>query len=121
MLFRSDAYAAADIVVARAGGISLSELTALGKAAIIIPYPHATNQHQDHNARTLAEAGAAVVIPDKKLDGESLTMELNNLLNDPDRLQEMARKSKELGRPDAAARIAAWAEQLVAKKQQRRI
>jgi UDP-N-acetylglucosamine--N-acetylmuramyl-(pentapeptide) pyrophosphoryl-undecaprenol N-acetylglucosamine transferase len=116
-----DAYAAADIVVARAGGISLSELTALGKAAIIVPYPHATNQHQDHNARTLAEAGAAVVIPDKELDGKILTVELSNLLNDPVRLQAMARKSKELGRPDAAARIAAWAEQLVAKKQRRRI
>ncbi len=115
-----DAYAAADIVVGRAGGISLSELTALGKAAIIVPYPYATNQHQDHNARTLAEAGAAVVIPDRELDGAHLLRELDCLLNEPERLAEMARKSKELGRPDAAERIADWVQELVSMRRQKR-
>jgi UDP-N-acetylglucosamine--N-acetylmuramyl-(pentapeptide) pyrophosphoryl-undecaprenol N-acetylglucosamine transferase len=115
-----DAYAAADIIVGRAGGISLSELTALGKAAIIVPYPHATNQHQAHNAQTLAEAGAALVISDQKLSGTVLDRELNNLLNNPQQLADMARRSKELGRPDAAAQIAAWAKQLVTGNKRRK-
>ncbi len=108
-----DAYAAADIIVGRAGGISLSELTALGKAAIVVPYPHATNQHQLHNAEVLGTAGAAVVIDDQSLDGARLVDEVNKLLLQPQKLIDMARNSKLLGRPNAAADIVEWAGQLV--------
>jgi UDP-N-acetylglucosamine--N-acetylmuramyl-(pentapeptide) pyrophosphoryl-undecaprenol N-acetylglucosamine transferase len=114
-----DAYAAADIIVSRAGGISLSELTALGKAAIIVPYPYATNQHQDHNARHLQAAGAAVVIPDRELSGPRLINEIEILLKDPEKLAKIEQNSKELGRPNAAAYIVEWAEDLVRGKSRR--
>ncbi len=115
-----DAYGAADLIVCRAGGISLSELTAIGRPAVVIPYPYATNQHQDHNARYLTEVGAAVSISDGDLDGPCLTETIKDLVENETNLQNMAQKSKELGRPDAAESIITLAEDIVRRRRPKR-
>jgi UDP-N-acetylglucosamine--N-acetylmuramyl-(pentapeptide) pyrophosphoryl-undecaprenol N-acetylglucosamine transferase len=99
------AIAASDLVVARAGG-SIFEITAYGKPAILVPYPHATGDHQAANARYMEEAGAAVVIPDAELTSARLAQEVARLLADPSRLAAMARASAGLARPEAARVIA---------------
>jgi UDP-N-acetylglucosamine--N-acetylmuramyl-(pentapeptide) pyrophosphoryl-undecaprenol N-acetylglucosamine transferase len=100
-----EALLASDLVVARAGG-SIFEVAAYGRPAVLIPYPFATADHQAANARFMAEAGAAVVIPDDELTGPRLAQEVGRLLADPARLQAMARASAALARPDAARQIA---------------
>jgi UDP-N-acetylglucosamine--N-acetylmuramyl-(pentapeptide) pyrophosphoryl-undecaprenol N-acetylglucosamine transferase len=102
----ASALAAADLVVARAGG-SIFEIAAAGRPAILVPYPHATADHQSANARWMARAGAALVIPDSELDGPRLARETAALLRDPARLRAMASASAALGRPDAAREVAA--------------
>lgn len=102
----ADALAAADLVVARAGG-SLFELAAHGRPAILVPYPHATGDHQSANARWMVDAGAAVVIPDEELTGARLARETAALLGDAPRLRAMAAASARLGRPEAAREVAA--------------
>ncbi len=101
----ADALAAADLVVARAGG-SLFELAAHGRPAILVPYPHAAADHQTTNARWMARAGAAVTIPDAELNAARLARETATLLADPQRLRAMAAASARLGRPDAAREVA---------------
>ena len=100
-----DVLAAADLVVARAGG-SVMEIAAAGRPAILIPYPHATADHQTTNARWMADGGAAVVIPDAELTAERLSGAIAELLADEDRLREMAIVARRLAKPDAADRIA---------------
>jgi UDP-N-acetylglucosamine--N-acetylmuramyl-(pentapeptide) pyrophosphoryl-undecaprenol N-acetylglucosamine transferase len=97
--------AAADLVVARAGG-SVMEIAAAGRPAILIPYPHATADHQTTNARWMADGGAAVVIPDSELTPERLSGEIATLLADEDRLREMSIAARRLAKPNAAERIA---------------
>jgi len=99
------ALAASDLVVARAGG-SLFEIAAHGRPAILVPYPHATGDHQAFNARYMERAGAAVVIPDAELTGARLAHEVGVLLADRARLEAMARASAALARPDAARVVA---------------
>ena len=101
----ADALAAADLAVARAGG-SVFELAAAGIPSVLVPYPHATADHQAGNARWMAEAGAAVVVPDEALDGPRLAREVGALLGSPERLAAMSAAARRLARPDAAARIA---------------
>ena len=101
----ADALAAADLVVARAGG-SVFEIAAHGTPAILVPYPHAAADHQTANARWMADAGAAIVIPDGELNGARLAREVAVLLADHPRLAAMARASKRLAQPDAAKQIA---------------
>jgi UDP-N-acetylglucosamine--N-acetylmuramyl-(pentapeptide) pyrophosphoryl-undecaprenol N-acetylglucosamine transferase len=101
----ADALAAADLVVARAGG-SLFEVAAHGRAAILVPYPHAAADHQAANARWMELAGAAIVIPDEQLTGTRLAHETATLLADRSRLQAMAAASRRLARPDAARVVA---------------
>jgi UDP-N-acetylglucosamine--N-acetylmuramyl-(pentapeptide) pyrophosphoryl-undecaprenol N-acetylglucosamine transferase len=101
----ADAYAAADLACARAGG-SVFELAAAGLPSILVPYPHATADHQAGNARWMADGGAAVVVPDAELDGERLAKEVRALLGDPPRLERMSAAARALSRPDAAERIA---------------
>lgn len=98
------AYAAADIVVCRAGATTIAEITALGKPAILVPYPHAAADHQTVNARTLAEAGAAILIPDNEVR-QSLKQNITTLLNDGRKRKEMSEASMKLGRSDASERI----------------
>ena len=101
----ADPLAAGDLVVARAGG-SIFEIAAAGRPAILVPYPAATADHQTGNARWMADAGAAVVLPDSDLTAERLRGEVQELLGDPKRLEQMSASSRSLARPDAAARIA---------------
>jgi len=96
---------AADLVVARAGG-SVFEIASHGRAAVLIPYPHATADHQTGNARWMERAGAAVVISDADLTAGRLRAEVDALLADPERLEAMSAASAALARPDAAAAIA---------------
>ena len=96
---------ASDLVVARAGG-SIFEIAAHGRPAVLIPYPHATGDHQAFNARYMEEAGAAVVIPDHELSGARLAHEVGALLADSGRLAAMTRASAELARPGAAREVA---------------
>jgi UDP-N-acetylglucosamine--N-acetylmuramyl-(pentapeptide) pyrophosphoryl-undecaprenol N-acetylglucosamine transferase len=100
-----DCLAACDLVLGRAGG-SIFELTAAGKPAVLVPYPHATADHQSRNAAWMAEAGAAVVIPDAELQTHRLRELVGELLDDEARLERMAAASRSLAMPDAAARIA---------------
>ncbi len=102
----ADALAAADLVVARAGG-SLFEIAAHGKPAILVPYPHAAADHQTANARWMEQGGAAVVVPDGELSAARLARETAGLLADPQRLRAMAAAARRLARPDAAAAVAA--------------
>jgi UDP-N-acetylglucosamine--N-acetylmuramyl-(pentapeptide) pyrophosphoryl-undecaprenol N-acetylglucosamine transferase len=100
-----DVLAAADLVVARAGG-SVMEIAAAGRPAILIPYPRATGDHQTTNARWMADGGAAMVIPDAELTAERLSGAIAELLSDEDRLRAMSIAAKRLAKPDAAKRIA---------------
>jgi UDP-N-acetylmuramate--alanine ligase len=97
--------AAADLVLARAGG-SIAEIAAAGKPAVLVPYPHATADHQTSNARWMSDAGAAVVIADSELGPDRLSAEVEALMRDRERLEAMAEASRQLARPDAAARVA---------------
>jgi UDP-N-acetylglucosamine--N-acetylmuramyl-(pentapeptide) pyrophosphoryl-undecaprenol N-acetylglucosamine transferase len=101
----ADALSAADLVAARAGG-SVLELAAAGLPAVLVPFPHATADHQTRNARYMERAGAAVVVPDSELDGARLAREVAGLLGDRQRMAEMARAARAATRPDAADRIA---------------
>lgn len=100
-----DAVVACDLAVGRSGG-SIWELAAAGRPSVLIPYPHATANHQSVNARYLADAGAAVVIPDVELTGERLRAEVDALLADRPLLESMGRAALGLARPHAAAVIA---------------
>ena len=102
----ADAYAAADLAAARAGG-SIFELAAAGLPSILVPYPHATGDHQTGNARWMERGGAAVVVPDGDLDATRMRSEVEMLLGDPAALGRMAAAARSLARPDAAERIAA--------------
>ena len=101
----ADALASADIAAARAGG-SVFELAAAGLPSILVPYPHATGNHQDANARFMERAGAAVVIPDAELDGPRLAREVGGLLAAPQRMAEMSNAAGAVAKPDAAKRVA---------------
>ena len=101
----ADALAAADLVVARSGG-SVLEVAAAGLPSILVPYPHATADHQSANARWMAEGGAAVLVPDAELDAARLSREVAAILSEPGRLAAMSRSARALARPDAADRIA---------------
>ncbi len=101
----AQALAAADLVVARAGG-SVFEIAAYGLPAVLVPFPQAAGDHQSSNARWMSEAGAAVVIPDAELTAARLGGEVATLLADERRLREMAVAARALARPDAAARVA---------------
>jgi UDP-N-acetylglucosamine--N-acetylmuramyl-(pentapeptide) pyrophosphoryl-undecaprenol N-acetylglucosamine transferase len=103
----------ADLVVARAGATTLAELAAAGRPAVLIPYPHAADDHQRLNAEAVAEAGAAVWILDRELSGARLADSVAELAGDPARRRRMGEAARTLGRPDAAARIADIALSLV--------
>jgi UDP-N-acetylglucosamine--N-acetylmuramyl-(pentapeptide) pyrophosphoryl-undecaprenol N-acetylglucosamine transferase len=110
----ADVLAAADLVVARAGG-SVMEVAAAGLPAILVPYPHASADHQSLNARHMERAGAAVVVPDAELDGPRLAREVGALLAAPQRMAEMARAASSVAKPEAAQRIADELLALVAR------
>jgi UDP-N-acetylglucosamine--N-acetylmuramyl-(pentapeptide) pyrophosphoryl-undecaprenol N-acetylglucosamine transferase len=101
----------ADLVVARAGATTLSELAASGRPAVLVPLPTATDDHQRKNAEAFARAGGAVVLEERGLTGERMAAEVLALAGDAARRRQMGLKARALARPDAAARIAdkVWA------------
>ncbi|HEX2032464.1 MAG TPA: undecaprenyldiphospho-muramoylpentapeptide beta-N-acetylglucosaminyltransferase [Actinomycetota bacterium] len=104
------AYAAADVVVSRAGATTVAELTVAGLPAILVPYPYATGRHQEANARAVERAGAAVVVADGDVTARSLAEHVGRLLDDDPRRTAMAGAAEAFGRPEAAedlARLAA--------------
>jgi UDP-N-acetylglucosamine--N-acetylmuramyl-(pentapeptide) pyrophosphoryl-undecaprenol N-acetylglucosamine transferase len=105
--------AAADLVVSRAGATTLSELAAAGRPAVLVPYPFAADDHQRLNAEAVRDAGAALVILDRDLDGDRLAEAIVSLAADPGRRREMGEAARRLARPDAAERIADVAEALL--------
>ncbi|MFO1417524.1 MAG: undecaprenyldiphospho-muramoylpentapeptide beta-N-acetylglucosaminyltransferase [Methylotetracoccus sp.] len=101
-----EAYAWADLVVCRAGAMTVSELAAVGLPAILVPFPHAIDDHQTANARYFSDAGAGVCLPQSELTPERLATELRALREDPARLKAMAGSARALARLDAAPRVA---------------
>ncbi len=97
--------AAADLVIARAGAITLSELSICGKPSVLIPSPYVAENHQYHNAMALKRVGAAEVIEEKDLTGESLTSMVLDLILNKNRLEQMGYKAREAAIPDACKRI----------------
>ena len=98
--------AAADLVMCRAGASTLAELTAMGKPAVLIPSPNVTNNHQEKNARVLADAGAAKLLLEPDFTADSLLGLVSELLHHPEQLDVMSEKMRALGVPDATGRIA---------------
>ena len=97
--------AAADLVIGRAGALTLAELEAVGRAAILIPSPNVAENHQYYNALELQKAGAALVLEEKDLTGERLVEQVQSLLAQPGKLQEMGRKARTLADPDSLEKI----------------
>jgi UDP-N-acetylglucosamine--N-acetylmuramyl-(pentapeptide) pyrophosphoryl-undecaprenol N-acetylglucosamine transferase len=97
-------YAAADLVICRAGAVTVAELSAGGMASVLVPFPHAVDDHQTANARFLADQGAAILLPQTELTPQRLAQLIGSL--DRAKLLEMARKARSLGKPDAARVVA---------------
>ena len=106
------AMAAADLVVGRSGG-SVAEIAALGRPAVLVPYPYASADHQRKNAEWMARGGAAIVVPDADLDGAGFRTLVTELLADEARRSKMAAASRALGRPDATALVVDEIERLL--------
>ncbi|MCM3568809.1 undecaprenyldiphospho-muramoylpentapeptide beta-N-acetylglucosaminyltransferase [Neobacillus mesonae] len=106
-----------DLVVSRAGATTLAELTSLGIPSILIPSPYVTNNHQEKNARSLSEHGAAEVLLEKELTGNSLINHMDRIMLNPDVMKEMKVKAKEMGVPDSASRLYKVMEQLMKENQ----
>ena len=107
--------AAADLVISRAGALTLAELEAVGRAAVLIPSPNVAENHQYYNAMELQKAGAAVVIEEKDLTGEKLVQTVSEMLTQPGKLAEMGRNARSLSVDDSLDRIAAALLELVKK------
>ncbi|MDP9192889.1 MAG: undecaprenyldiphospho-muramoylpentapeptide beta-N-acetylglucosaminyltransferase [Acidobacteriota bacterium] len=101
----ADEIAAADLVVSRAGAMTIGELAAIGRAAILVPFAQATNNHQELNARVVEKAGGAVVITESELSPERLAGAISEVLADPLRAERMGSAAKQLATPDATKRI----------------
>ncbi len=111
----AEAYSIADAIVCRAGATTLSEITAMGKAAILIPYPYAAMNHQEYNARKLVDMGAAKMISDSDLNGENLAASVRELYRNENVRKEMQKAAAAFGKIDAAEKIVSIAMSLVKK------
>jgi UDP-N-acetylglucosamine--N-acetylmuramyl-(pentapeptide) pyrophosphoryl-undecaprenol N-acetylglucosamine transferase len=100
------AYAVADLVVSRAGATTVAELSACGLPALLVPYPYATANHQEANARAMQRAGGASLLLDDQLDADALATRVLDLVDHGERLTAMRERSAAFGRPDAAERLA---------------
>jgi UDP-N-acetylglucosamine--N-acetylmuramyl-(pentapeptide) pyrophosphoryl-undecaprenol N-acetylglucosamine transferase len=101
-----DVYSATDMAICRSGASTLAELNACGIPAVLVPYPYATNDHQTYNALALEKNGAALMIKNADLNGELLANTIRSLIQDKEKLADMAKSSRSMGRPDAAVEIA---------------
>jgi UDP-N-acetylglucosamine--N-acetylmuramyl-(pentapeptide) pyrophosphoryl-undecaprenol N-acetylglucosamine transferase len=97
-------YAEADLVICRAGAVTIAELSAGGMASILVPFPHAVDDHQTANARFLADKGAAILVPQREMTAEKLATLVGSL--DRAKLLDMASRARALGKPDAARIVA---------------
>ncbi|HSP81107.1 MAG TPA: undecaprenyldiphospho-muramoylpentapeptide beta-N-acetylglucosaminyltransferase [Myxococcaceae bacterium] len=102
----SGAYARAELVICRAGATTLAELMVAKKASILIPFPYATDNHQEVNARALVDAGAALMFRESELTGQKLAEQIRALKDDPERRRKMEKRAALLGRPEAAKELA---------------
>ena len=109
----ASAYAWADLVLCRAGALTVAELAVMGRPSILVPLPHAIDDHQSANARSLSERGGAVLLPQAELSEESLATLLGDLLASPERLAAMAAGALATARPDAARRVGDRCEELI--------
>ncbi len=114
------AYQKADMIIGRAGATTLSEITALGKPSLLIPFPFAANNHQEHNAQALVKAGAAEMILEKEIKPGLLAEHIRNWLTNKDKLTAMGKKAGTLGRRQAAEEIVEACYQLVEEKKRSR-
>jgi len=105
-----EAYSAADLVVARAGAASLAELAAFSLPAVLIPFPYATDDHQTRNAEIYARVQAAILLKESELSGELLAGRVRELIEDTERIRQMAANSSRLAPKDAAGRVATTME-----------
>lgn len=109
------AYSLTDLVICRAGATTLAEIGAYGLAAILIPYPYATHNHQEANARIFAKEGTAILILEKDLSDKKLAQVLLDILKDKNRLEMMAKKSRELGNENSAKKIVDYISDYIKK------
>lgn len=108
--------AAADLVLCRAGASTISEIAAIARPAVLVPSPNVVADHQTKNARVLANAGGAVLLPESESSGEKLHALVGELLADPDRREAMSRSLREMGSPDAAEKIYQTLKELLEKR-----
>lgn len=106
---------AADLVVGRAGAVTISEITAAGTASVLIPYPYATENHQEYNARSLEMNGASIVVLDKDLTGKILNQQISSLVDNKEQLSRMAKSARKMAVLDAAQKILAIIEEFTEK------
>ena len=111
-----DCLAAADLVICRAGAITLSELQARGKASILIPSPNVAENHQYHNAMALVSRGAAAILEEKDLTGETLCGTVDELFSTPDRIRSLGENAKKMAIVDANARIYKIMKEVLAER-----
>jgi UDP-N-acetylglucosamine--N-acetylmuramyl-(pentapeptide) pyrophosphoryl-undecaprenol N-acetylglucosamine transferase len=102
----SAAYAGAELVVCRAGATTLAELTVCKKASILVPFPYATDNHQEVNALSLVNVGAAVMLRESELTGERLAAQIRELKENPERRRQMEKRAGLMGRPEASKELA---------------
>ena len=105
-------FSKADLLLCRSGASSLAEITVAGKAAILVPFPAATDNHQQRNAEALVSVKAADMILQRDLSPENLAARIEYYAHHPERLRQMERNSLDLGRPDATERIVDLLEEL---------
>lgn len=104
----TDAYAAADLTISRAGAGTVTELAAVGMPSILVPYPHAADDHQTVNARSLADVGGAMLVADVDATADNLGPMIEALRLEPKRLQALGERARQAARPDAATELAQW-------------
>src|SRR6266699_3609737 len=105
-----EVYSAADLLVARSGAASLAEFAAFSLPSILIPFPYATDDHQTRNAEIYARAQAAILVKESEVSGELLSRNIRELIQDPQRIEQMAANSSHLAPKDAAGRVATTME-----------
>ena len=110
------AYAAADVAITRAGAGTVAELAVTGLPAILVPYPHAIDDHQTLNAAALVRAGGAVLVPDAEVDVARVRPQVEEMLFSPDRLKKMSEAARTVGHPRAAEELASWVLSLVGSR-----
>lgn len=108
-----EAYGWADLVLCRAGALTVAELSIMGRPAILVPLPHAIDDHQSANARALQTAGGAILLPQSEMDVDAVAALIRGYIDEPGRLAAMAQASRAAAMPDATQRVADCCEELM--------